>query len=121
MPKKILTDYPELEFIIALSKNLNLKPFFEKPYGINLLFLLDKCECENEDNGIEDTFESILISKPKKLAFVQYCAFLTKVGAIKLNPSDFKKSKKVMRLSKGVKKSMASVRRKFDIQIVFKN
>ena len=108
----------ELEFLLALNKNIHLKPFLDKPYGLNLLFLLDTLENEEFDNGIEDTFDKILISKPKKLAFVQYSTHLAKIDAITVNSSPIKKSKKNMRLSKKSKRALISVRKKFNVKFI---
>ncbi|OUT95646.1 MAG: hypothetical protein CBC01_09045 [Betaproteobacteria bacterium TMED41] len=74
--------------------------------------MLEKFEQDDVDNGIEDTFDSISIAKPKKLAFVQFCSFLSQSQSINLEPSPLKKSKKTVRLSKNSKKALVNVRKK---------
>ena len=108
----------ELELLLAINKNNHLKPFLDKPYGLNLLFLLETLEKDKADNGIEETFDRLLITKPKKLAFVQYSNQLAKNDVITLKSSPIKKSKKNMRLSKKSKNALAGIRRKFNIKIV---
>ena len=108
----------ELELLLAINKNNHLKPFLDKPYGLNLLFLLETLENEKADNGIEETFDRLLISKPKKLAFVQYSNQLAKNDAIILKSSPIKKSKKNMRLSKKSKNALTGIRKKFNIKII---
>lgn len=105
----------ELEFLLGIYRVTTLTNFLEKPYGLNLLFILEKFENETADNGIEDTFESISILKPKKLAFVQYCNSLVDRGSIVLETSSNKKSKKIIRLSKLSKKGLVNFRKKFTI------
>ena len=83
------------------------------------MFLLETLENEKADNGIEETFDRLLISKPKKLAFVQYSNQLAKNDAITLKSSPIKKSKKNMRLSKKSKNALAGIRRKFNIKIIW--
>jgi len=108
----------ELELLLAINKNNHLKPFLDKPYGLNLLFLLETLEKYKTDNGIEETFDRLLISKPKKLAFVQYSNQLAKNDVITLKSSPIKKSKKNMRLSKKSKNALTGIRKKFNIKII---
>jgi len=40
-----------------LLENVGTRAFLAKPYGLELLFILERCELENADNGVEDTHE----------------------------------------------------------------
>ena len=40
-----------------LLENVGTRAFLTKPYGLELLFILERCDSENADNGVEDTHE----------------------------------------------------------------
>ena len=52
-----------------LLENVGTRAFLAKPYGLELLFILERCELENADNGVEDTYELLTQFKPRRGAF----------------------------------------------------
>ena len=86
----------------TLLQNNGAECFLSKPYGLEFLYALDKCDSDAADNGIDDTFDLILFNKPRREAFHKFVDFLAgKHHLLKLK-SETKASKTVLRMSKDV-------------------
>lgn len=86
----------------TLLQNNGAACFLSKPYGLEFLYVLDKCDSDAADNGINDTFDLILFNKPRREAFHKFVDFLAgNHHQLKLK-SETKASKTVLRMSKDV-------------------
>ena len=65
-----------------LLENVGFKAFLSKPYGLGLLFILERCELENANNGIENTYELLTHFKPRRGAFSTFIQVLEADGYI---------------------------------------
>jgi len=79
--------------------------YCSKPYGLELLLILEKCKKEGVDNGIEDTFDLILFNKPRRAAFAKFIKQLEELKYIIKQKSSTKASKFVLRMSAETAKS----------------
>ena len=85
-----------------LLENVGTRAFLAKPYGLELLFILERCELENADNGVEDTHEMLTQFKPRRGAFSTYIQYLCTCGYITKSTSGLKASKSILRMSTDV-------------------
>ena len=85
-----------------LLNNNGAQRFLSKPYGLELLFVLDKCKKDGSDNGIDDTFDFILFNKPRREAFHKFVDLLVSKHHLLKLKSETKASKTVLRMSKDV-------------------
>ena len=85
-----------------LLKNVAIRAVLAKPYGLELLFILERCELENADNGLEDTYELLTQFKPRRGAFSTYIQYLCTCGYITKSTSGLKASKSILRMSTDV-------------------
>ena len=85
-----------------LLENDGTRAFLAKPYGLELLFILERCELENADNGVEDTHELLTQFKPRRGAFSTYIQDLCTCGYITKSTSGLKASKSILRMSTDV-------------------
>ncbi len=82
-----------------LLHNNGAQRFLSKPYGLELLFVLDKCKKNGSDNSIDDTFNLILFNKPRKEAFSIFVESLWKQKHLVKSKSKIKANKSILRLS----------------------
>jgi len=99
--------------ISAIINKSHLKSFFLKPYGLELLFILEEAEEEGLDNGIDDTWQQVASMRMQKTVFANYVKDLVELQSVTLRTSDFKKSKKILRLSREAAKELAEIRKTF--------
>ena len=85
-----------------LLSNNGARAFLAKPYGLELLFMLHKCECDLTDNGIEDSYDLFSCLKPRRAAFSLHIKVLKDNGHIIKLASVKKASKSVLRMSADV-------------------
>ena len=85
-----------------LLENPGTRAFLAKPYGLELLFILERCELENADNGVEDTHEFLTQFKPRRGAFSTFIQDLCTYGYITKSTSGLKASKSILRMSTDV-------------------
>ena len=89
----------------TLLTNRGAKRILSKPYGLELLFVLEACAAENADNGIEDTYELLGHFAPRRAAFSNFIKTLESEGHIVKTVSPIKASKNILRLAKDVGKA----------------
>ena len=85
-----------------LLDNVGTRAFLAKPYGLELLFILERCELESADNGVEDTHELLTQFKPRRGAFSTFIQVLEADGYITKSTSGLKASKSILRMSTDV-------------------
>ena len=85
-----------------LLDNVGTRAFLAKPYGLELLFILERCELESADNGVEDTHELLTQFKPRRGAFSTFIQDLCTSGYITKSTSGLKASKSILRMSTDV-------------------
>ena len=85
-----------------LLEHVGTRTFLSKPYGLELLFILEQCELENADNGVDDTHELLTQFKPRRGAFSTYIQDLCTCGYINKSTSGLKASKSILRMSTDV-------------------
>ena len=73
--------------------------FCSKPYGLELLILLYDFTKNNDEYGIEETFEMIRYNRCKRPAFLSFVKDLEAVGIIFRLQSKVKKSRSLLRLN----------------------
>ena len=86
----------------TLLQNKGAECFLSKPYGLEFLYALDKCNSDAADNGIDDTFDLILFNKPRREAFHKFVQLLASKHHLLKLVSGAKASKTVLRMSKDV-------------------
>lgn len=86
----------------TLLQNKGARCFLSKPYGLEWLYVLDKCNINGVDNGINDTFDMILFNKPRREAFHKFVDLLASKHHLLKLKSGTKASKTVLRMSKDV-------------------
>ena len=89
----------------TLLQNSGAALFLSKPYGLELLYVLDKCNSNAADNGIDDTFDLILFNKPRREAFHKFVQLLANKHHLLKLVSGAKASKTVLRMSIQVSKA----------------
>ena len=89
----------------TLLQNSGAECFLSKPYGLELLYVLDKCNRDAADNGIDDTFDLILFNKPRREAFHKFVQLLASKHHLLKLVSGAKASKTVLRMSIQVSKA----------------
>ena len=77
--------------------------FLSKPYGLELLLIISMAHDTNEDNGIDDTYEKLRLSKPRPEAFRTFVRYLVERECLIVTTSSSKRSKKVLRLPNSIK------------------
>ncbi|MEK9596454.1 MAG: hypothetical protein VW057_10870 [Rhodospirillaceae bacterium] len=82
--------------------NSGIRMFCSKPYGLELMLILDAAEKDDDDNGVDDTFDAIMFNKPRRGAFSNFLKLLLISGHIQKIPSSTKACKSVLRLSPDV-------------------
>ena len=80
-----------------------------KPYGLELLLLLDNFARQNADNGIDDTFDAITLNRPRRVAFSNFVEQLVMHKYLEKSVSQKKRSKYILRLSDEIQKHLDSV------------
>ena len=88
-----------------LLSNDGARAFLAKSYGLELLFILDECERNLADNGIEDTHDLLIYLKPRRAAFSSHINVLEANRHIIKVVSEKKASKSVLRISTSVRKA----------------
>ena len=83
-------------------ENVGTRSFLTKPYGLELLFILERRELENADNGVEDTHELLTQFKPRRGAFSTFIQDLCASGYITKSISGLKASKSILGMSTDV-------------------
>ena len=73
--------------------------FCSKPYGFELLILLYDFTKNNDEYGIEETFEMIRYNRCKRPAFLSFVKDLEAEGIIFRLQSKVKKSRSLLRLN----------------------
>ena len=86
----------------TLLQNNGAECFLSKPYGLEFLYALDKCNSDAADNGIDDTFDLILFNKPRREAFHKFVDLLVSKHHLLKLKSETKASKTILRMSKDV-------------------
>jgi len=94
------------DFFQFCSTSKEIKSFFLKHYGFELLIRLYDFGVADADNGIDDTLASIKLNTPRREAFSTFIDFLVTNGAVLERTSTTKKSKKVLRLSASTQDQM---------------
>ncbi len=77
----------------------NVNRFCSKPYGFELLILLYNFTRNNDEYGIEETFEMIQYNRCKRPAFLSFVKDLEAEGIIFRLQSKVKKSRTLLRLN----------------------
>ena len=85
-----------------LLENVGTRAFLAKPYGLELLFILERCEMEHADNGVEDTYELLTQFKPLRGAFSTFINELCAGGYIIKSTSELEASKNILPMSNNV-------------------
>ena len=85
-------------YLKLLSVN-SVNRFCSKPYGLELLILLYDFTRNNDEYGIEETFEMIRYNRCKRPAFLSFVKDLEAEGIIFRLQSKVKKSRSLLRLN----------------------
>ena len=76
--------------------------FCSKPYGLELLILLYNFTKNNDEYGIEETFEMIRYNRCKRPAFLSFVKDLEVEGIVLRLQSEVKKSRSLLRLNQDI-------------------
>ena len=88
-----------IEFFRSLNNDARLKWFPRKPFGLELMFILEQLEEQDSGKGIDDTWLLIQHNRPQKGTFSLYVNELCAEGVIDIFYSKEKRSRKILRLS----------------------
>ena len=88
-----------LDQLRILGSNSGCRMFLSKPYGLEMLLVLDTFEKEDADNGIDDTFDTILLNRPRRAAFSNFVEQLVTHKYLTKSMSKKKRSKFILRAS----------------------
>jgi hypothetical protein len=83
-----------LDVIRAISAIRDCKPLLRKSYGLELILILRLAHYRAWDNGIDDTYNFLISSKPRREAFSRFVGALIEKGILETIPSSTKRSKK---------------------------
>ena len=100
-----------IEFFRSLSDNEQLKWFPRKPFGVELMFILEQLEEQDSGKGIDDTWLLIQHNRPQRGTFSLYVNELQTEGVIDIARSKHKRSRKILRLSTSSKSALSKVRK----------
>ena len=78
--------------------------YCSKSYGLELLLFLYIAECEEIDNGVEDTYDAIKFNKPRRAAFSTFINTLIDKKLMLTENSAVKGSKRILRLPEEAKR-----------------
>ena len=84
---------------LSLLEIKDISKICSKPYGFELLILLYNQTKNNNDTGIEDTFNTLLFNRAQRPAFISFINELEHRGIISRQISKTKKSKTLLRLN----------------------
>ena len=98
-----------LELLLKLGSDVGCRMFLSKPYGLELLLLLDNFARQNADNGIDDTFDAISLNRPRRAAFSNFVEQIVMHKYLEKSVSQKKRSKYILRLSDEIQKHLNSV------------
>ena len=87
---------------IKLLSNKYISRICSKPYGFELLVLLYNFTKNNNEIGIEATFEMIMHNRCKRPAFLSFVKDLESEKILERLPSKIKKSRTLLRLNKDI-------------------
>lgn len=94
------------EKLQKISENKILKFFLEKPYSLELLFILF---FEKKIEGLENTYQNLKSPKPKYPAFKTYIDYLVQKKCIKIEDGKTKKSSKILSLTDQVNAELLKI------------
>lgn len=97
------------DFFKMMSETVLIKYFLIKPYGVELMFLLDE---RANDDGIDDTHRKICSTNVQKSMLSNFLYQLETHGAVIISQSKIKKSKRIPELSPEARKELISVKRR---------
>tara|TARA_B110000977_G_scaffold21845_2_gene26235 strand:+ start:316 stop:705 length:390 start_codon:yes stop_codon:yes gene_type:complete len=100
-----------IEFFRDLNNDELLKWFPRKPFGLELMLLLEQLEEQDSGNGIDDTWLLIQHNRPQRGTFSLYVNELDDAGVIDIHRSKDKRSRKIMRLSKASISALNRIRK----------
>ena len=97
------------EHYISLLQVKEIAKICSKSYGFELLIVLYNQSINNDDIGIEETYESIKYNRSKRPAFLNFINELEDKGIIHRTPSLIKKSKVLLRLNKNIIRQVMTI------------
>ena len=87
---------------VDLLSNKKISKICSKAYGFELLILIYNFTKNNNEIGIEETFEMIKHNRCKRPAFLAFVKDLESEKILERSPSKVKKSRTLLRLNKEI-------------------
>jgi phosphoribosyl-ATP pyrophosphohydrolase len=87
---------------VELLSNKKISKICSKAYGLELLILIYNFTKNNNEIGIEETFEMIYHNRCKRPAFLAFVKDLENEKILERLPSKVKKSRTLLRLNKEI-------------------
>lgn len=87
---------------VELLSNKKISKICSKAYGFELLILIYNFTKNNNEIGIEETFEMIKHNRCKRPAFLAFIKDLESEKILERSPSKVKKSRTLLRLNKEI-------------------
>ena len=87
---------------VKLLSNKKISKICSKAYGFELLIIIYNFTKNNDEYGIEETFEMIQYNRSKRPAFLAFVKDLESEKILERVPSKIKKSRTLLRLSQDV-------------------
>ena len=87
---------------VELLSNKKISKICSKAYGFELLILIYNFTKNNNEIGIEETFEMIKHNRCKRPAFLAFVKDLESEKILERSPSKVKKSRTLLRLNKEI-------------------
>ena len=87
---------------VKLLSNKKISKICSKAYGFELLIIIYNFTKNNDEYGIEETFEMIKYNRAQRPAFLAFVKDLESEKILERVPSKIKKSRTLLRLSQDV-------------------
>lgn len=87
-----------------------LRHFFSKPYGLELLLFLDECQKVGKEVYIDEVYNSLVSPMPRREAFGIFLNQLEQASLIEKKVNSIKRSMKKIELSRNVVKALNSLK-----------
>ena len=88
-----------LALIRTLAEEPTLKPFCQRSFSLELLFILAEAERTRQELGVEECFEALVVARPTRGTFSRCYQSLVEEGCLEIGESSAKRSKRAVRLS----------------------
>ena len=88
-----------LALIRTLAEEPTLKPFCQRSFSLELLFILAEAERTRQELGVEECLDALTVARPTRGTFSRCYQSPVEGGCLEIGESSAKRSKRAVRLS----------------------